>query len=114
MPGPNSDQPVTLPATEPATRFSNLLASKLDPEARKARANSAGMEALLLTLRQQEDAIRQGGGAKAVEAQHGKKRLTARERLDLLLDPGEEFLELGLTSRRAGWRIGWRARPPAG
>ncbi len=113
MPGPNSDQPVTLPATEPATRFSNLLASKLDPEARKARANSAGMEALLLTLRQQEDAIRQGGGAKAVEAQHGKKRLTARERLDLLLDPGEEFLELGLFAAY-GMYEEWGGAPSAG
>ena len=47
-------------------------------------------------MRQQEEEIRQGGGPKAIEAQHGKKRLTARERLALLLDPGEEFLELGL------------------
>ena len=54
------------------------------------------MEALLAILRQQEEEIRQGGGPKAIEAQHGKKRLTARERLALLLDPGEEFLELGL------------------
>ena len=88
MPGPNADQPVTTPAAESATRFSNLLASKLDPEARKARANRAGMEALLLALRQQEDTIRQGGGAKAIEAQHGKKRLTARERLDCCSIPG--------------------------
>jgi 3-methylcrotonyl-CoA carboxylase beta subunit len=113
MPGPNSDQPVTLPAADPATRFSNLLASKLDPEARKARANSAGMEALLLALRQQEDTLRQGGGAKAIEAQHGKKRLTARERLDLLLDPGEEFLELGLFAAY-GMYEEWGGAPSAG
>jgi acetyl-CoA carboxylase carboxyltransferase component len=98
---------------DPATRFSNLLASKLDPEARKARANSAGMEALLLALRQQEDTLRQGGGAKAIEAQHGKKRLTARERLDLLLDPGEEFLELGLFAA-FGMYEEWGGAPSAG
>ncbi len=113
MPGPNSDQPVTLPAAEPATRFSNLLASKLDPEARKARANREGMEALLLALRQQEDTLRDGGGAKAIEAQHGKKRLTARERLDLLLDPGEEFLELGLFAAY-GMYEEWGGAPSAG
>src|SRR5580700_579615 len=113
MPGPNSDQPVTLQAAEPATRFSNLLASKLDPEARKARANRAGMEALLLALRQQEDTLRQGGGAKAFEAQHGKKRLTARERLGLLLDPGEEFLELGLFAA-FGMYEEWGGAPGAG
>ena len=77
-------------------QFSNVIASKLDPQSRKSRANTAGMEALLLAIGQQEDAIRQGGGAKAIEAQHAKKRLTARERLALLLDPGEEFLELSL------------------
>ena len=113
MPGPNADQPVTHPAAEPATRFSNLLASKLDPEARKARANRSGMEALLLSLQQQEETLRQGGGTKAIEAQHGKKRLTARERLDLLLDPGEEFLELGLFAAY-GMYEEWGGAPAAG
>ena len=40
------------------------------------------MEALPGGPEAQEDAIRQGGGAKAIETQHGKKRLTARERLE--------------------------------
>ncbi len=92
MANPNSDPPVT----PPVAGFSNLLASRLDPQTRKGRANTAGMEALVLALRQQEDSIREGGGPKAIEAQHAKKRLTARERLDLLLDPGADFLELGL------------------
>jgi 3-methylcrotonyl-CoA carboxylase beta subunit len=113
MPGPNSDQPVTPPAAEPATRFSNQLTSKLDPRSTKARANHAGMEALLLALRPQEDTLRQGGGAKAIEAQHAKKRLTARERLDLLLDPGEEFLELGLFAAY-GMYEEWGGAPSAG
>ena len=36
---------------------------------------------------------RQGGGQKRIEAQHAKGKLTARERIDLLLDNGsfEEF-----------------------
>ena len=92
MVNPNPDPPVA----EPAPQFSNLLASRLDLQARKSIANKGGMEALLLALGRQEEVIREGGGAKAVEAQHGKKRLTARERLVLLLDPGEDFLELGL------------------
>src|SRR6202020_3359554 len=44
----------------------------------------------------QANVIREGGGRKAVEAQHSKGRLTARERLKLLLDKGTELLELGL------------------
>ena len=92
MVNPNPDPPVA----EPAPQFSNLLASRLDPQARKSVANKGGMEALLLALGQQEEVIREGGGPKAIEAQHSKKRLTARERLALLLDPGKDFLELGL------------------
>jgi len=97
----------------PDPQFSNALASRLDPESRKARANAAGMRALLLALGEQEDAIRQGGGLKAIEGQHGKNRLTARERLTLLLDPGEEFLELGLFAAY-GMYEEWGGAPSAG
>src|SRR3984957_8552713 len=108
---PNPDQPVTSSAAEP--HFSNQLPSRLDPETRKGRANTAGMEALLQVLAQQEDVIRQGGGLKAIEAQHAKKRLTARERLALLLDPNEEFLELGLFAAY-GMYEEWGGPPAAG
>jgi 3-methylcrotonyl-CoA carboxylase beta subunit len=40
--------------------------------------------------------ILSGGGAKAIERQHAKGRLTARERIARLIDPGTEFLELNL------------------
>ena len=39
-------------------------------------------------LAESEEAARLGGGLKRVEAQHGKGKLTARERLSLLLDEG--------------------------
>ncbi|MEA2541833.1 MAG: hypothetical protein QOH35_3199 [Acidobacteriaceae bacterium] len=111
MAGANPDQSVIPSAAEP--QFSNVLISNLDPAARKNRANTTGMEALLQALGQQEDGIRQGGGAKAIDAQHGKKRLTARERLALLLDPGEEFLELGLFAA-LGMYEEWGGAPAAG
>jgi 3-methylcrotonyl-CoA carboxylase beta subunit len=113
MVNPNPDPPVTPAAAEPAPQFSNLMASSLDPQTGKGRANTAGMGALLLALGQQEDAIRQGGGPKAIEAQHGKKRLTARERLDLLLDPGSDFLELGLFAAYEMYEE-WGGAPAAG
>ena len=93
--------------------FSNSLASTLDPKSRKALSHSSGMEALLLALRQQEDGLRQGGGAKAIESQHSKKRLTVRERLSLLLDPGEDFLEFGLFAA-FGMYEEWGGAPGAG
>lgn len=39
-------------------------------------------------LEAQRERARQGGGAKRIEAQHGKGKLTARERIALLLDEG--------------------------
>ena len=111
MAGANPDQSVVPSAAEP--QFSNLLVSTLDPATGKSRANATGMEALLLALREQEDDIREGGGTKAIDAQHGKKRLTARERLGLLLDPGEGFLELGLFAA-FGMYEEWGGAPAAG
>ncbi|HEY9127196.1 MAG TPA: acyl-CoA carboxylase subunit beta [Acidobacteriaceae bacterium] len=72
------------------------LESKLNASGARFTANRAALVAWLTGMREQEAVIRQGGGAKAVEAQHAKGRLTVRERLALLLDEGTELLELGL------------------
>ena len=45
---------------------------------------------------QQERQIRLGGGPKAIDRQHEKGRLTARERIDRLVDDPQRFVELGL------------------
>jgi 3-methylcrotonyl-CoA carboxylase beta subunit len=94
-------------------KLNNTLASKLDPHAKKPQANAQGMLALLAALRQQEATIREVGGPKATESQHAKKRLTARERLQLLLDPDTEFLELGLFAA-FGMYEEWGGAPAAG
>jgi len=51
------------------------------------------IEEKLERLKQKQAEARLGGGEKRIEAQHEKGKLTARERLDLLLDKGsfEEF-----------------------
>ncbi len=77
-------------------KLDNRLSSVLDLDAPRATANRDALLALLAALRAEEETIRHGGGAAAVEAQHKKGRLTVRERLKLLLDEGAEFLELGL------------------
>jgi acetyl-CoA carboxylase carboxyltransferase component len=79
-----------------AVKLDNELRSALDPQSTRATANRNALLQLMETMRAEEDAIRQGGGAKAAEAQHAKGRLTARERLKLLLDEETEFVELGL------------------
>ena len=46
------------------------------------------MQDILEQLEKKRDAARQGGGAKRIEAQHKKGKLTARERIERLFDPG--------------------------
>jgi propionyl-CoA carboxylase beta chain len=46
------------------------------------------MQAILEQLEQKREAARLGGGQKRIDAQHKKGKLTARERLDVLLDEG--------------------------
>src|SRR5213082_2560470 len=49
-------------------------------------------------LRLRREQIKQGGGPEKIEAQHEQGKLTARERLDLLIDQGT-FVELGIHGR---------------
>jgi len=49
---------------------------------------------LLTKIKNEEEQIFQGGGAKAIESQHKKGRLTARERITKLIDPGSQLFEL--------------------
>ncbi|MBT3334635.1 MAG: acyl-CoA carboxylase subunit beta, partial [Rhodospirillaceae bacterium] len=51
------------------------------------------MQDILRQLEAKREAARAGGGEKRIQAQHSKGKLTARERLELLLDPGsfEEY-----------------------
>ncbi len=79
-----------------SSKLKNVIDSGFDPQSPRAKGNRTALLELLATIRSEEETIRLGGGAKAAAAQHGKKRLTVRERLKLLLDEGSEFLELGL------------------
>ncbi len=57
-------------------------------------ANRAAWDALLEDFRSSAAVVRQGGGARAIERQHAKGRLTARERIEKLVDAGSPFEEL--------------------
>jgi acetyl-CoA carboxylase carboxyltransferase component len=64
-------------------------------------------------IRREERVLALGGGPKAIDRQHEKGRLTARERIDSLIDPGTSFFELGLW---AGWGMyrEWGGAPGGG
>jgi acetyl-CoA carboxylase carboxyltransferase component len=96
-----------------STLAENQLASAVRPESARFQRNLEAMRALVASLRYEEAKLRQGGGAKAIEAQHSKKRLTARERIELLLDPGAELFELGLHAA-FGMYEEWGGAPAAG
>jgi 3-methylcrotonyl-CoA carboxylase beta subunit len=64
-------------------------------------------------LAEQEADIRLGGGPAAIDRQHKKNRLTARERIEKLIDPGTPFMELGLWGAW-GMYAEWGGAPAAG
>ena len=71
------------------------------------------MSEILAELERRREAARAGGGASRVEAQHAKGKLTARERVELLLDEGsfEEF-DMFVTHRTTDF--GMAESKPAG
>ena len=59
------------------------------------------IEGMLKELKEKKDKLKMGGGKKKLETQHAKGKLSARERLDILLDKGS-FTEInGLIKHRA-------------
>jgi len=54
------------------------------------------MQDLLEELKKVEEKIKKGGGVSKIEKEHKKGKMTARERINLLLDDDEEFCEIGL------------------
>ncbi|HXT25583.1 MAG TPA: acyl-CoA carboxylase subunit beta [Candidatus Eisenbacteria bacterium] len=68
---------------------------------------------LLTQIKNQDELIRQGGGPKAIESQHQKGRLTARERISKLIDSGSYFFELGAFAAFEMYED-WGGAPSAG
>jgi 3-methylcrotonyl-CoA carboxylase beta subunit len=90
----------------------SLLPSKVDATSAKFEANMRFMADLVSQVRNEEEQIREGGGAKAIESQHAKGRLTARERIQRLIDPGT-FFEVGIYAAY-GMYEEWGGAPAAG
>src|SRR3954465_7019999 len=89
------------------------LPSKIDATSTRFEKNMRAMAELVAAIRTQEEKIRLGGGEKAIESQHAKKRLTARERINLLIDRDTEFFELGLYGAYEMYEE-WGGAPSAG
>ena len=85
-------------------------ANRKSPEFEK---NTRRIVELLTKIKNEEEQIRQGGGLKAIESQHKKGRLTARERIAGLIDPGTQFFELGIYAAYEMYDE-WGGAPSAG
>ena len=69
------------------------------------------MMQLIAELRERTALVARGGGEKAVERHRARGKLTARERIDRLVDPDSSFLELNAL---AAWDLYDGAAPSAG
>ena len=92
---------------------SSVLKSNVNSKAPQFEKNAHQMVDLLTELKNEEEQIREGGGAKAIDAQHKKNRLTARERIAALIDPGTHFFELGIYAAYQMYEE-WGGAPAAG
>src|SRR5689334_3371519 len=89
------------------------LPTKIDATSTRFEKNMRAMAELVAAVRNEEEQIRMGGGEKAIEAQHAKKRLTARERIGMLIDQGSDFFELGIFAANEMYEE-WGGAPCAG
>jgi 3-methylcrotonyl-CoA carboxylase beta subunit len=89
------------------------LSSNVNRKSPDFEKNSRRIIELLTEIKNEEQKIHEGGGAKAIESQHKKGRLTARERIAKLIDPGTSFFELGLYAAYEMYEE-WGGAPSAG
>jgi 3-methylcrotonyl-CoA carboxylase beta subunit len=89
------------------------LSSNVNRKSPDFEKNSRRIVELLTQIKNQEQKIREGGGAKAIDSQHKKGRLTARERIQKLIDKGSGFFELALYAAFEMYEE-WGGAPSAG
>ena len=60
-----------------------------------AEKSSVWMKEWIEETNEKKEKIKLGGGQKSIDKQHERKKLTARERIDYLLDKNKPFIEIG-------------------
>ena len=74
----------------------------------KFNINEDAMKLAYSDVRQKLDVIYEGGGKKAIQKQHERNKLTARERIEYLCDEGKNFIEIGAFAGTSWFRAPWR------
>jgi 3-methylcrotonyl-CoA carboxylase beta subunit len=88
-----------------------VLTSQVERDSEAFASRRERMEELVAELRGRTAQVAQGGGEKAVARHRSRGKMTARERIDRLVDPGSAFLEL---SALAAWDMYEGQAPSAG
>jgi 3-methylcrotonyl-CoA carboxylase beta subunit len=105
------------PCDEPKSKGFRVAAATLktaiDLTGASYEKNRRRMIDLVSKFKNEEEQLCLGGGAKAIDAQHKKGRLTARERIKKLVDPGSHFFELSVFAAFAMYEE-WGGAPSAG
>ncbi len=87
------------------------LISQIDPRSPSFRENAAALAPVVAQLDQDVATARAGGPERSRKRHHDRGKLLARERIELLLDPGAPFLEF---SPLAAWGLYDGEVPAAG
>jgi acetyl-CoA carboxylase carboxyltransferase component len=88
-----------------------VLSTQVDRENDSFRKRQERMASLVAELRERTAFVAEGGGEKSVERHRSRGKLTARERIDRLVDPDSAFLELNAL---AAWELYGGEAPSAG
>jgi acetyl-CoA carboxylase carboxyltransferase component len=91
----------------------STLKTSVNTKSPEFEKNTRRMIDLVTQIKNDEEQIQQGGGAKAIESQHKKGRLTARERIAKLIDRDSQFFELGVYAAYEMYEE-WGGAPSAG
>ncbi|QDK39252.1 carboxyl transferase domain-containing protein [Bdellovibrio sp. NC01] len=88
-----------------------ILESNIDTNSADFKANQDAMLSIVKDWREKVELVKQGGGADATKKHKARGKLTARERIEALVDGGTAFLEF---STLAAWDMYEGQAPGAG
>lgn len=88
-----------------------VIKSHIDPKSDEFKTNHESMNTLVARLNERLATVRLGGGPEDISKHKARNKLLARERIELLVDPGTAFLEF---SALAAWDMYHGDAPGAG
>lgn len=88
-----------------------ILESNIETGSKDFKANEEAMRAIVQDWRQKVDLVKQGGGEDSIRKHKSRGKLTARERIEALVDDSSAFLEF---STLAAWDMYEGQAPGAG